>query len=206
MSFDANTSKIAITVPQFTLLKHVDGILQKYCEPFILSMAIDAAGAADPAICFNYMAFPKVARGGTVTMLGDGHLVYGPKNPGDFVAVSVLIMENDEDINDLGKVIESVIASNAVKLGFKAIIAAAPGHAAIVGMLKELTTFVAGVLRKNKADELYRIEGCFLKGHPVPYHINHLYELENNFIKLHLKVIPLQEHDGVGLAPTLLPV
>ena len=204
MPFDPNKDKIAITIPKFTLLKNADGIFERYNEPYIVSMAIDAACNATPKIDFNFMPFPKIAKGGTVTMLGDGHLIYGPKNPGDFVAVSVLIMENDQDMRDLGGRIETVVQSKAVDLGIKAVLVANPGYAAILGILKELTQLVAGFLKENKDDELFRTEGSFLKGHPVPYHINRSYEIGNDYTTLHLNVIPLQEHNSQGPAPTSL--
>jgi len=206
MPFDPNNDKIAITVPKFTLLKHVDGIFQRYNEPYITSVAVDAAGGANPKIDFNFMPFPKVAKGGTVTMLGDGHLIYGPKNPGDFVAIAVLVMENDQDIRDLGKQIETVVQSKAVDLGIKAVVAANPGYAAVLGILKELTALVAGFQKENGDDELFRTEGTFLKGHPVPYHINRSYELGNDFASLSLNVIPLMEHNLQGPPPKSLAI
>ena len=51
------------------------------------------------------MPFPKVRPKSTVTMLGDGHLLYGPKQPGEFVALSVLMMESDADIRNTAKVV-----------------------------------------------------------------------------------------------------
>lgn len=204
MTFDPNTDKIAITIPQFSLLKNSDGIFQKYNEPFIVSVAIDALGHNSPKIDFSFMPFPKIAKGGTVTMLGDGHLIYGPQNPGDFVAVSVLIMERDEDIRDLGKQIETVVQSKAVDLGIKAIVAAQPGSAAILGILKELTQLVSGFLKENKDDELFRTEGTFFKGYPVPYHINRSYTVGNDYVSLNLNIIPLQQHNGQGPIPKAL--
>lgn len=206
MHFDPNVDNIAITIPKFTLLKHVDGIFQRYNEPYISSIAIDAAGVADPKIDFSFMPFPKVAKGGTVTMLGDGHLVYGPKNPGKFVAVSVLVMENDQDMRDRGEKVETAVKDTAVDLGIKAILAANPGYSTVLSILKEVTVLVAGLLKANGDDELFRTEGTFLKGHPVPYHINRSYELGNDFASLNLNVIPLLEHNEEGEAPKSLPL
>ncbi len=204
MPFNPKKDKIAIAIPKFTLLKHVDGILQRYNEPYIISIAIDESGKADPKIDFNFMPFPKVAKGGTVTMLGDGHLVYGPKNPGEFVAISVLIMEKDNDIQKLGGVIEDVVKSTAVNLGIKTIVKANPGSAAVLGILKELTQHVAGFLKNNHDDELYRIEGTFLRGSEVPYHINRSYEIGNDYVNLSLNVFPLKEHNEEGPKPKAL--
>ena len=201
MNFNPNTDQIAITIPKFTLLRHSDSIFQTYNEPYILSVAIDALGSANPEIDFNFMPFPKIAEGGTVTMLGDGHILYGPKNPGDFVAISVLIMEKDQDVRDLGEQLETVVQSKAVDLGIKAVVAANPGSTLVLAMLRELTGLVANFLRRNKDDELFRIEGTYLKGKPVPYDINRSFTYQNDFVSLDLKIIPLQEHNKQGPAP-----
>ena len=139
-------------------------------------------------------------------MLGDGHIVYGPKNPGEFVAVSILIMESDKDVQDFGKALEEIVKSNAVKLGISAIVAANPGSAAILGIIKEMTQLLAGFLKNNKDDELFRTEGTFLRGHPVPYHINRSYELGNDFIKINLDVLPLKNHNGEGPKPKAIKI
>jgi len=206
MPFDPNHDKIAITLSRFTLLKHADAVYQRYNEPYVTSVAMDAAGGADPRLAFNFMPFPKVVRGGTVTMLGDGHLMYGPRNPGDFVAVSVLIMENDQDITELGGTIEQVVQSKAADLGIKALATASAGHAAVLAALKELTQLVAGFLKENRDDELFRTDGTFLKGNVVPYHINRSYEVGNDFVRLSLNVLPLQEHNHQGPFPRELPI
>jgi hypothetical protein len=202
MPFDPTQDDIAITLPCFKLLKHADGLLQRYCEPYIVSMAVDAGGRVDPRMDFNFMTFPKVARGGIVRMLGDGHLVYGPRNPGEFVAISVLVMEKDQDMVDLGTTLLSVVQSRAVEMGLHSVLTAHPGYSAVVGVLKELTRLVAGSLKENKDDELFRTEGSFLRGHAVPYHINRSYEVGNDFVRLNLDVVPLERHNLQGPAPT----
>lgn len=199
MPFDKKKSKIALTIPEFTLRKTPPELFEgKYSEPYIASMAVDASGKAGPAIAFNFMSFPKVLPGCAVTMLGDGHLIYGPANPGEFVAASVLIMEADRDIRDAGKMIEDVVKSKAVELGMGMIIASNPGSAAILAVLKELTQFVAGILKNDKDDELYRMEGTFLRDGPVPYHINRQYRCGNDFVEVAMKVIPLDAANGQG--------
>jgi len=201
MPFDPNNDSIAITIPKFTLKKNSDGLFGKYNEPYIISMAIDETGLASPKIDFNVMPFPKVREGGTVVMLGDGHLLYGPKNPGKYIALSVLIMENDSDMRHLGETLTEIIGSKAVELGMSGIIAANPGSAAVLGILKELTQLVAGQLKSNKDDELFRVEGTFLRDHPAPYHINREYTgLGNDFIDLSMRVLPLSSANGQGIA------
>jgi len=130
-------------------------------------------------------------------MLGDGHLLYGPKNPGKFVALSVLLMESDGDMRELGETIEGIVKSSTVELGIATITLASPGSSAILGILKELTQLVAGQLKHNRDDELYRTEGTFLRDHAVPYHVNRLYTgLGNDYVDLSMKVIPLSATNG----------
>ncbi|SDK12275.1 hypothetical protein [Microbulbifer yueqingensis] len=199
--FDPMSDSIAITIPRFTLKKHADSSFQNYNEPYIVSMAIDESGVASPAIDFNMMPFPKVRRGGTVKMLGDGHLVYGPRNPGKFVALSVLVMESDSDLNSIGGQVEEIVSSKAVELGIDTIVSANPGSAAILAVLKELTQLVAGHLKSNKDDELFRIEGTFLRDHATPYHVNREYDnLGNDYIDMSMRILALASPNGQGPA------
>jgi hypothetical protein len=196
--FEPNKSPIAVVIPEFALLKHVDGRLQRYCEPYIVSMAIDEGGACNPAIDFNFMPFPKVRVRRKVRMLGDGHMLYGPKNPGSFLAVTALFMESDRDMQEIGKQVEGIVKSKAVELGMGALVAANPAASSVLAILKELSLFVSGLLRQNKDDELFRIEGTFLRDHPCPYHINREYDVGNDYIESKLRVIPLGQPNGQG--------
>jgi hypothetical protein len=198
MPFDKMKSKIAITLPEFTLLKHSDPRTQRYNEPYIVSLAVDANGKANPKIEWNHMPFPKVRVGGKVTMLGDGHLLYGPKNPGEFVAISVLFMECDKEIREFGKFLEGFLADKVVARIAKGIIAARPEAAAILGVLKELTQFLAGRLKENKDDELFRTEGTFLRDHPCPYHIDRAYTIANDYIEASISIVPLEKANKEG--------
>lgn len=204
MGFDRNTSKIAITMSQFTLLKSSEFLFDRYSEPYIVSLAIDNSIGHAGALRFNYMSFPKVRQGSTLTMLGDGHLLYGPDNPGDYLALSLLLMESDNDMREKGEAIEQIVTSKAVDLGFKAVILANPGSAAMLGLLKELTAFTAGRLAHNGDDETFRTEGAFLRDQPNPYHINRSYTQRNDFVELELKIIPLEVPNGEGAEPRSL--
>jgi hypothetical protein len=207
MSFNPYEDNIAITIPEFTLKKHSDFIFQQYNEPYIVSLAIDSHGAANPQIDFNFMPFPKVRVGNTVRMLGDGHLVYCPKNPGEFVALSLLVMESDNDLRDFGKELETIVKSKAVSIGISAIISSNPGSGAILGILKELAVLISGLLKQNKDDELFRLDGTFLRDHPVSYHINRKYtDYGNDYINMAIQIIPLSETNGQGVPVKTIPL
>ena len=206
MSFDKYNSKIAITIPYLTLHKSSEGLREdneRYNEPYIASLAVDATGQR-PEVAFNLMPFPKVRRGETVRMLGDGHLVYGPRNPGEFVAVSILVMESDADVRERGAKIEAFVGSKAVELGLAAVQTASAPAGMVLGILKELTQFVAGMLAKDKDDELLRTEGTFLRDDIVPYHVNREYTPSNSFTTLGLQIRPLEVSNGQGVLPKMI--
>lgn len=197
--FKPKESKIAIIVRDFTLLKTPWELFEgRYREPYISSIAVHANADDVPQVAFNLMPFPKVDIGEMVEMVGDGHLIYGPENPGAFVAISVLIMESDSDIRRTGAKIEKFIKSKGLELGLNLIIASNPGAAATLAVIKELTHFLAGMLKENQDDELFRVEGTFLRDGPVPYHINRRYRKRNQFAEVALEIIPLAKANGQG--------
>lgn len=197
MPFDPKKSKIAITIPYLKLLARADPF-QRYSEPYIVSLAVDEKDTKQKELAFNLMPFPKVRKGGTVRMLGDGHLVYGPANPGSFVALSILIMESDRDIRRLGGEVDNLVKSKAADLGVKAVLAANPGSAAVLGILKEMIQHIAGALKNNKDDELFRTDGTFLRDTPNPYHVNREYTHGNEWVELSVRIIPLEASNGQG--------
>jgi hypothetical protein len=203
MQFDKTRDKIAVTIPYFKLLSSSDGARRRnrfYNEPYIVSVAVDAQGKAAPALEFNTMPFPKVQKGEAVQMLGNGHLVYGPKHPGEFLALSILIMESDADIRARGEKLERFVQSKALELGLGAVMAANATAGSALAILKELTQFVAGRLKENGDDELLRTEGSFLRDDVVPYHINRRYQRTNDFIDVSVQIIPLDSSNGQGAA------
>jgi hypothetical protein len=209
MTFDKNKDKIAVTIPYFKLLASSDGARKKnnfYNEPYVVSVAVDAQGKASPLLDFSTMPFPKVHKGQSVEMLGNGHLVYGPKNPGEFLAVSVLIMESDADVRARGERLERFVQSKAVELGLGAVMAANATAGSALAILKELTQFIAGWLKDNGDDELMRTEGTFLRDDVVPYHVNRRYQRANDFIDLAVQIIPLEASNGQGLPVKQLPL
>jgi len=69
-------------------------------------MSIDKSGANNPAIDFNILPFPRVGRGQVVSFDGQGHLIYGPKNSGEFLAYTIIFMESDKNVRDTGSFME----------------------------------------------------------------------------------------------------
>lgn len=196
--FNSKKDKIAVVVKEFTLKKKSEIFFDKYSEPYIVSMAIDEGSAKNPSIDFNILPFPHVKKGDKITFDGVGHLIYGPKNPGEFLAYSILFMESDQDVRDFGKLVEDIMKSEAIKIGAKALLAAVPTYSTAVTVLQKLTELLAVQLQKNKDDELFRRNGALLRDVVPAYDILRTYESSNDFIHTKTSVIPLLETNNLG--------
>jgi hypothetical protein len=202
MTFNRETDKIAITVPEFTFKKGGSNITDLlYSEPYLVTLAIDSQLVTQESLNFNFVEFPNVRRGNTIKMLGDGHLVYGPGNPGEFVAVSVLLMEGNSQEKELGKIIGKFVKSGAVEIGVTAAIVANPGAGTALKLVKAVTDFVSDQMKEKRDTPLYRVEGIFLRDTSVPYSVNRQITSGNEFADLSVKVIPLNMPNGQGPAP-----
>jgi len=196
--FNSKKDKIAVVVKEFTLKKKSEIFFDKYSEPYIISMAIDEGGAKNPSIDFNILPFPHVKKGDKISFDGVGHLIYGPNNPGEFLAYSILFMESDQDVRNFGKVVEDVMKSEAVKIGAKALLATVPTYSTAITILQKLTELIAVQLQKNKDDELFRRNGALLRDVIPTYDILRTYESSNDYIHTKTSVIPLYESNNLG--------
>ncbi len=196
--FDQNSDKIAVVIKEFTLKKLAETIFERHAEPYIVSVAIDASGAANPTIGFNVKPFPNVRAGDKVSFDGQGHLIYGPKNPGEFLAYSILFMESDADIRTVGEKVEQVLKSQALSLGVKALLSANPTWALAATIMEKLMGEVAMQMKKNKDDELFRRNGTLLRDVEPAFDILRSYVSENEFIQCKTSIIPLSSSNMLG--------
>ncbi len=197
-NFNAQKDKIAVVIKQFTLKKKSESFLQRYSEPYIISLAIDETGINNPAIDFNVLPFPRVRKGDTVDFDGQGHLIYGPDNPGEFLAYSYLFMESDQEIRKLGESIEDIVKSEAVAIGTKALLKAVPTYVTAISVLVKLTELVSRRMQQNKDDELFRRNGTLLRDVRPPFDILRTYTGRNDFIESKVSIIPLSSTNDLG--------
>jgi hypothetical protein len=198
-TFDPMNDKIGVVVKSFTLKRKSEFFLDRFSEPYIVSMAIDEKGAHETEIDFNVLPFPNVRKGDTVSFDGQGHLIYGPKNPGQFLAYSILFMESDQDVRDFGVTMEDILKSEAVNIGAKALLKAAPTYSTAFSILQNLGNLIAKQLQKNKDDELYRRNGTLLRDVKPAFDILRTFESENDFIKTKTSIIPLDISNEMGV-------
>lgn len=196
--FDPNVDKIAICISDIKLKKSSD--LGKYNEPYLITLALDSSGIISTGnLNFGYQAFPKVLPGSSLPIGGNGILVYGPKNPGDMVAVAILVMENDKSIRETGKELQEIIEKTIKTESFKKIIKGFSlpyPSVPIILALDLLLSSISGVMMSNKDDELIKCEFSFLKGVVPPYSIGQKITKQNTYIDLTLDIIPLLNYDG----------
>jgi hypothetical protein len=192
-NFDKNSDKIAISIREFTLKDFNERLFDRHAEPYIVSLAVDSHGTANPELSFNTLPFPRFKKGQTKVFHGHGHLIYGPKQPGEFVAYSILFMESDKDNRDFGETIERILAAPAPKAILKAILVANPGYAAVASGLEAVAGLIASEMKKDKDDELFRTGGALLRDvtSGTPYDINTGTRDGNDFISCETTIIPL---------------
>lgn len=197
-TFDPKNDKIAVVVKNFKLKKSSEIFIDRYNEPYIISFAVDQHGANNPSIDFNILPFPHVKRGDTVSFDGQGHLIYGPANPKEFLVYSVLFMESDKDVRTVGEKIEKIVKSEAVNIGAKALLMANPTYSTAISLLQKICDLVSDEMKNNKDDELFRRNGTLLRDVVPAYNILRTYESENDFIKTNIGIIPLSGSNNLG--------
>jgi hypothetical protein len=196
--FDKNNDSIAVVVKSFTLHKLSEGLFDRFAEPYIVSLAVDENGAANPAIEFSILPFPNVRKGDKISFDGQGHLIYGPKNPGKFLAYSILFMENDADIRDFGEMLERIITSKAIDISAKALLAAVPTAGTAINVLQQLTELIANELKSNKDDYLFRREGTLFRDTLPPFDLLRTYTGGNDFVSSDVTILPLIATNHLG--------
>ncbi len=197
-SFNPQEDKIAVVVKQFTLKKGSEGLFGRNNEPYIISIAIDQGGAENANLAINSKSFPNVREGDTVSFDGQGHLIYGPKNPGEFLVYAILFMESDRDIREFGATMENVINSEATQIAMKALLLAQPTYGTALTLIEKLSQLVAQKLKQNKDDELYLRTGTLLRDVTPAYDILRTYKGGNQSIECHTSIIPLVKSNQLG--------
>ena len=183
-------NKIAITTTYLKWKKSADPHWAS--EPYVISMAFDSHTCKGETIepFFNALPFPNVLAGDTLPMLGQGHFFYGPRDPGEFVALSVFWMEKDAGVRDLGQTISDLQANKKIKAGIKALgTLAGEGLARLLPGLGAVAAITAEALKLNKDDEIFRSDGVYLREYDPPYDIGSDKVLGNVFLDFNIKVI-----------------
>ncbi|AJE23545.1 hypothetical protein [Azotobacter chroococcum] len=203
MSFDESINSIAVVIKEFRLRNDAERKwLDENNEIGIVSIAVDESGLQKgAAIDLNAKTFPMVREGDLVTFDGQGHLLYGPKNPGAFLVYSMLFFECADDTRELGGFIEGVVGSEATNIGVKAMLAANPTLGAVLNAVTSLTSTISSRMTKAKSRELYRRNGTLLRDIRPPFDILRSYYSNNHWIGVTTSIIPLANSNMLGSQP-----
>lgn len=207
MAFNERNDSIAVVIKKFWLLKNAERIwFDKYNEIGIISFAVDEHSLAKgevsrPVVDFNFLPFPMLEAGDSVSFQGQGHLLYGPKNPGSFLVYSMLFYECADDTKALGSFIEDIVNSNAAGVGLKAALTANPTAGTVLNILTGLADVIAKNMKKSNNRELYRRSGTLFRDVRPPYDILRTYISSNEWIWVETSIAALNESNMLGVQP-----
>ncbi|MBX7241543.1 MAG: hypothetical protein K1X92_07330 [Bacteroidia bacterium] len=190
--FQKKTDEIAITIPYFELKKSGD-FLGGMSEPYIISIAVSESTIKDGSstLHLNNFYFPNIKKCTRVNFGGVGRVIYGPQNPGKFVTYSILFMESDEDVRTAGENLSNFMNSTEIKAISKVLSFANPTYGAAAEVVRQIGSLVGKFMKKNKDDELFRVEGTLLRDTEPPYYIGDTYESFNKFVYCPVHVMPV---------------
>jgi hypothetical protein len=194
-NFDRNKDNIAVFVKEFTLLKSSESIFDIYNEPYIIGLSFDEKGFIDKGIHTSIQSFPNMRKGRTIHFGAQGHLIYGPSNPGSFLVYHILFMENDDDVRELGAILEDVVKSGEVKDLLNTLATVVNPTVGIASlMLQKVVEILGNTLKKDKNDFLHHIEGTLLRDVKRPYDIGLSYtDTGNDYINATISILPVNE-------------
>ncbi len=193
-SFNKYQDEIAVTIPYFEMRKSGD-IFGGLSEPYIISIAVSESALKDPNanLQLNNFYFPNIQKCLRVNFGGVGRIIYGPQNPGKFVTYNVLFMESDKDVREAGNNLDQFMRSPEIGAISKALALANPTYGAVAEVVRQIGSLVGKFMKKNKDDELFRLEGALLRDTDPPYNIGDTYESFNKYIACPIHILPIYQ-------------
>lgn len=195
--FDPVKDKIALMLQSFTLLKKPDAF--RYAEPYVLGFTVSSNQPVGQPFAWAYHTYPNTKKGERKDFHLEGLRLYGPENPGEFLAFSILLMESDAKARDMGKAIQEALNSNLVKNILPALAMANPTATVALKLLTGVTDIVAGIMVSNNDDELLRISSTVFQSvigtSQLPYRIKESVKERNAKAEMELRIEALAGTD-----------
>ncbi|MCC7145643.1 MAG: hypothetical protein IT443_04285 [Phycisphaeraceae bacterium] len=203
MSDTLSDSSIAVTLTRLCLPKRYEDVVDgDFEQPYLVCMAMDQASRRNLCLYYSFLPFPKLAGGGAVRLLDQGYPLYGPSTPGDFVLLTLMVMESERNLQTLNAQLADLIGSQSAALGLPSALADSEYRPSdLLTMLKELTDFLTGTLTATSDNELFRLQISFFRDDPIPYQLNREYDLGNDYVDLTLRICPMA--NNITLFPRL---
>jgi hypothetical protein len=194
--FDPFKDKIAVMLRSFKIKKKVGMGDRKYSEPYFITIAIPQNKAlAFQNVEFTTRHFPKIRRGAKTPFLGYGMQIYGPANPGEFLAFSVLVMESDQDVRKAGESLRAALDSDFAQTAFSTLGTINPSVAIATKLAEQLARLIAERMKKNEDDEVFLTSGALLRdvmdAENKAFHIQEMMFPSNDYVDLEIEVLPV---------------
>ncbi len=191
--FNASRDKIALMLQSLTLFKKAD--FGRFSEPYVIGFSVSANQKLENPFDFIYQTYPKTRKNEKKEFQGEGLRLYGPDNPGEFLAFSILLLESDADVREAGTRIESALNSDLIQKTLPKLFVANPTAAIASKGLLQLTNLFASIMQGNKDDELLRMSGTLFQNvidsEFLPYQVQETFADRNSRAELEVKVLPL---------------
>lgn len=194
--FSPVNDKIAVMLRSFTIKKRIGVGDNKYSEPYFVTIAIPQNKKFEfKNVEFATKFYPKTRRNAKIEALADGIQIFGPANPGEFLAFCVLVMESDEDVRQAGELLDVTLKSGFADAAFAALGTINPTVALATQLTETLAKLIANQMRKNKDDQIFLTSGTLLRdvmgGKSLPFHINEVMKPCNDFVDLEIQIFPV---------------
>jgi hypothetical protein len=139
--------------------------------------------------------FSRIKRGDSLNILGDGILLYGPKDPEGKVMVHTAVMESDSRSRDVSKILQTSIEKSGLFDMIEDITdltkLTAPQITAITSATRFAFETVLFMLKQNRDDVISTFHYSSVKmperGYALPP--NGFWEVNDRFVQGHLKVV-----------------
>ncbi|MBP2198793.1 hypothetical protein [Pantoea cypripedii] len=188
--FIPEEDKIAVFMTTLRVRKSFD--IGNRLDPYIIVIATDKNNGVI-RMSANHFAFPGSQVYQQIINPDNALLLYGPENPGEFLTLSIMLMDADTDIQNAGKKLEEVINSTATTADVIAKLTANPTVTVATMLAEQVLRGVAEIMRKNEDDPIMFVHDSWLQGLTPPYGINQYKLHASDAAEISLRVSPVSK-------------
>lgn len=188
--FDPLEDNIAVFITTLRIRKPFD--FGSHLDPYIVVIATDKK---DNAVRMNvsHFAFPGAKLYQQIITPDNAVLLYGPENPGEFLTLSIMLLESDTDIQNAGKQLEAAINASAISANVIARLTANPTAMVATALAADVLRGIAHTMQQNKDDPIMFVHDSWLQGLTPPYGINQYKLHSSDNAEISLRVSPIMK-------------
>lgn len=189
--FNPETDQIAVFMTTLRIRKAFD--IGNRVDPYIIVIATDKNNGT-VRMNANHFAFPNTQVYQQIIKPDNALMIYGPDNPGEFLTLSIMLMDSDSDIQKTGEQLEEAINTMAKTANVIARLTANPTAMVATMLAEEVLLGVAKVIQQNKDDPIMFVHDSWLQGLTPPYGINQYKLHASDTAEISLRVSPIAKY------------